>query len=268
MASVSHAQRCAALLALGASSSTTLLTTNSSPGAGELIPSPVGPCSCLFFTALHTGVPEDGFWCSFLSHLLHAVASLAAKRCCLHSKITAAGVSPESRIEAPGRVVGSAPRIDLPCRLQTSWRSSRLPASLGSHQCSLPSSATAWTRATRTAHTLSGTTPYVFVRICSPACAALDFFMHQSWGSLSVRCVSIQTPRQRVAPLLNRMNPSPTLIFAVSFGWRCLSCPCLRVNSATSVFAVSNCSPRLLAHSMVFAAHLSSIVMTWLTSLQ
>ena len=43
--------------------------------------------------------------------------------------------------------------------------------------------------------------------------------------------------------------------------------PRLRVNGAASVYAVSNCSPCLLAHSMLFPAHLSSIVMTWLTSL-
>jgi len=98
----------------------TVLTTDSSPGAGQLMPSVVRPCSCSFFTALHTGNPGEGFWCSLLSLLLHVFASLGAKRCCLDSKITGAGISPESLISAPSGVVGSAPRIDLACRLRRS----------------------------------------------------------------------------------------------------------------------------------------------------
>jgi len=245
----------------------TVLTTDSSPRGSQLMPSVVRPCSCSFFTALHTGAPEEAFWCSFLSLLLHVFASLASKRCCLDCKITGAGVSPESLINTPRAVVGSAPRIDLACRLRRSWRSSRLPTSLGSHHSSLSYSATAWTHATWTALKLSGTTPYLFVRVRSLASAALAFFMHRLWCSLSVRCASIQAPSQRVACLLNRMKPSPTLIFAVSVGRRCSLWPCLHVNSAASVFAVSNCSPRLLAHLTLLAAHLSSIVTTWLTSL-
>jgi hypothetical protein len=43
--------------------------------------------------------------------------SLAVNRCCLVSRATGAGVSPDSLIRAPIGVVGRAPRIDLACRL-------------------------------------------------------------------------------------------------------------------------------------------------------
>jgi len=244
----------------------TVLTTYSSAGGGQLMPSVDRLCLHSFFTALHTGLPEEGFWCSFLSLLLQVFASLAANRCCLDSEITGAGVSSESLNSTPRGVVGSSPRIDLACRLRRSRRSSRLPASLGTHHSSLPYSATAWTHATGTAQTLSGTTPYILVRVRSLASTALALFMHQLWCSSSVRCASIQTPNQRVARLLNGMKQSPTLIFPVSFGRRCVLWPRLRVNSAASIFAVSNCSPRRLAHTMLFAVHLSCIVMTWLRS--
>jgi len=145
LASVSLAQRCAALLVAVVSSSMVVLTTGSSPGAGQLMPLVVRPCSCSFLTALHIGAPEEGFLCSSFSLLLHAFSILAANRCCLESKITGAGISPDSLISAPRGVVGSAPRMDLACRLRRSWRPSRLPTSLGSHQSSLPYSATAWT---------------------------------------------------------------------------------------------------------------------------
>jgi len=157
--------------------------------------------------------------------------------------------------------------MGLACQLRRSWRSSRLPASLGSHPSSLPYSATAWTHATWPALTLSGTMPYVVVRVSSLASAALAVLMHRLCCSLNVKCVSIQTPSQRVACVLNRMTPLPTLIFAVVYGWRCFLWPCLRVNRAGSVFAMSNYSPRLLAQSMLLAAHLSTIETTWLTSL-
>jgi len=142
------------------SSSMVVLTTDSSPGGGQSVPSVVRPWSCSSLIILHIGAPEEGLWCSSFSLLLHAFASLAANRCCLESRITGASVSPDSLISAPCGVVGSAPRMDLACRLRRSWRSSRLPTSLGSHQSSLPYSATAWTHATWTALTLSGTTPY------------------------------------------------------------------------------------------------------------
>jgi len=157
--------------------------------------------------------------------------------------------------------------MDLACRWRRSRLSSRLPTSLGSHQSSLPSSATAWTHATWTARTLSGTTPYVLVGDRSLASAALVFLMHREWCSLNVRCACIQTPSQRGTCALNRMHPFPTHIFAVSFGRRCFLWPCLRVNSTSSIVAVLNGSPHLLAHSMLVAAHLLSIETTWLTSL-
>jgi hypothetical protein len=58
------------------------------------------------------------------------------------------------------------------------------------------------------------------MRFRSLASAALAFFLHVLWCSLNVRCVSIQMPSQCVARLLKDMNPSPTYIFAVSFGQR------------------------------------------------
>jgi len=147
-------------------------------------------------------------------------ASPATELCCLDSKITGTGVSPESLIHSPRGVVGSAPRIDLAYRLRRSWRSSRLPASLGSHNSSLPYSATGWTHVSWTALALSGTTLYVLVRVQSLASAALPFFMLRLWCSLRVRFASIHAPSQRVACLVHRIKLSPTLIFAVSCGRR------------------------------------------------
>jgi len=183
------------------------------------------------------------------------------------SQFTAAGVSPGPSINVPSGVVVSAARIDLLCGLQSSWRSSRVPASLGSYRSSFPYSATAWMHATWTARTVFGTTPYVVLRVWNRASAALVFFMRQLWCSLGVRAASIETQSHRIACLLNCMNPSPTLIIAVSFGRICLLWPHLPVNSATSHFAVSNCSRRLPAHSKIFATHLSSMMTGWLTLL-
>jgi hypothetical protein len=243
-----------------------VLTAGSSPWAGQFMSSVVRPYSCAFLTTLHIGAPEDGLLCSSFSLVLHAFSSLAANRGFLESKVTGAGLSPNSLISAPRRVVGSAPMIDLACRLKSSCRSSRLPSSMGSHQSSLPYSATGCMHATSTARMLSGTMPYYLVSDWSLASAALTFFMHRLWCSLNVRYPSIQMPIQRVACVLNRIDPLPTLIFAVSCGRRWFLWPRLRVNRAASIFAVSNCSPRLLTHSMHFAPHLSSIDTTWLTS--
>jgi hypothetical protein len=178
LASFSLAQRCAALLAAVSSSSMMVLTTDYSPRAGQFMPSAVRPCWCPFCTALHISAPEVGFWCSSFNLLLHAFASLAVNLWCLESKITGGGVSPASLISAPRGIVGSGLRIDLACQFRRSWRSSRLPTSLGSYQSSLPYSATGWMQAIWTALTFSGTTPYVFVRVRSLASAALAFFMH------------------------------------------------------------------------------------------
>jgi len=242
-------------------------TTDSSPGGGQSMPSAVRPCLCTCLINLHIGAQEKGLWCSSCSLLLHASASLAVNRCCLASKITCAGVSPDSLISVPCGVVGSAPRMDLACRLRRSWRSSRLPTSLGSHPSLLPYSTTAWAHATWTALTLSGTMPYALLRVQSQASAALALFMHRLCYSLNVRCASIQTPSQCGACVLNRMIPFSTLFFNVNFSRRCFLWPQLRVNSAASILGVSHCSPRVLAHTMLCAAHLSSIVTKWLTSL-
>jgi len=258
-------QSCAVLLAPVVSSSMVVLTSDSLPGAGLIMPTVVWQSACYFLTTLHHGAPEEGFRCNSFRLLLHVSASPPANCCCLESKITSVGVSPDSLISAPRGVVGSALRMDLACRLRRSWKSSCLPTALGSHQSSLQYSATAWTHATWMAPMLSGTIPYVVVRVQSLAAAALACFMHQLCGSLIVGCASIQTPSQRVACVLNCMNPLLTVIFAVSCGQRCFLWPCLRVNSAASVLAVLNCSPRLHAHSMLLAAHFSSIETMWLT---
>jgi len=244
-----------------------VLTTDSSPGGGQSVPWVLWPCSSSSLITLHIGAPEARLWCSSSSLLLHAFASLGANRCCLESRITGAGISADYLISARCRVVGGAPRMDLDCRLRRKWRSSRLPTSLGSHQSSLPHSATALTHATWTALTLSGTTPYVLVRVWSQASAALAFFMVRLRRPLNVRCVPILTPSHRVACVLNRMMPLPTVIFADSFGRKCILWPRLRLNRAASVIEVSNCSPCVFAHSMLFAVHISSFETTWLTSL-
>jgi len=138
---------------------------------------------------------------------------------------------------------------DVACRLRRRWRSSRRPTSLGSHLSLLPYSATARMHATCTARTFSGTTPYALVCDRRLASAALADFMHRLWCSVNVRCASIQTPSHRDAGGLNRMDPFPTLFFAVSSGRRCSLWPRLHLNSAPSVFAASNCSSRLPAPS-------------------
>jgi len=212
LASFSLAQRCAALSAAAVSSSMVVLTAGSSLRAGQFMPLVVRPCSCGFMTTLHIGAPEAGLLCSSYSLVQPSFCSLTANRCCLECKHTGAGVSPNSLISAPRGVVGCAPRMDQACRLRRSRRSSRLPTSLGSHQNSVPYSATAWTRATWTARTLSGTTPYFLVSDRSLASAALAFFMHPLWCALNVRCACIQTPSQRVACALNRMDPLPTSV--------------------------------------------------------
>jgi len=229
------------------------------------MPSVVRPCSCAFLTTFHISAPGEGFWCRFFSMLLHAFVSLAANRCCLESNITGPGLSPHSLISAPHGVTASAPSMDLACQLRWSWRSSHLPTSLGLHQSSLPYCATACKHATWTALTVSGTMLYVLGRVRSLASAALALFMHLFWCSLNVRCASIHPPSQHITCVLNRMNLFQTLIFADSSGWWCFLWPRMRVNSAASVFAVSNCSPRLLAHWMLLAGLHSHVTTTWLT---
>jgi len=80
--------------------------------------------------------------------------------------------------------------------------------------------------------TVSGTTPYIVVSDLSQAPAALDVFIRQLWYSLNGRFLSILMPSQRVAFPVNRTKPSPTLIFAANFGWKCFLWPYLHVNNA------------------------------------
>lgn len=170
------------------------------------------------------------------------------------------GASPDSVISAPIEVVAGAPRPDLPCRFRIRWRSFRLPISLGSHQILLLYSATDWMQDTWTALTLTGTTPYVCVRVQILASSALACFMHRLESFLNVRCASIETPCQRVTALWNLMNPFPTLIVAVMCGRMCFLWACLRVNNAALIVAVFNCSRCLHAHSMRFTVHRISLV--------
>jgi hypothetical protein len=130
LACFSLALCCVAHLAAVVSSSMVVLDTGSSHGASQFMPLVVQPWSCSFLTALHICALEEGFLCHSFSLLLHAFSSLAGIRCCLESKITGAGVSPDSLISTPCRVVGSMPRMDQACRLRSNFTSSRLPSSL------------------------------------------------------------------------------------------------------------------------------------------
>jgi hypothetical protein len=156
-----------------------VLTTYSSSGGGQFMPSVDRPCSCSAFTTLHIVALEEGFRCNSFRLLLHASACLAANRRCVESSIPDAGVNPDYLRIAPRGVAGSDPRMDLACQLTMSWRSSRLPKSLGSHPILLPYHAIAWKHAALTRLTLNGTTLYVFVGVRSLASAALAFFMHR-----------------------------------------------------------------------------------------
>ena len=122
-------------------------------------------------------------------------------------------------------------------------------------------------QASYTALTHAGATPYVLVSDLSCASAALAFFMHRSWCSLHVRCLSMQAPSHLVASLINLTKPLPTRIFTVSFGCRCFIWPRLPVNSADSVVALSNSSYHLFAQSMLTLVQASSFLTIWFTSL-
>ena len=115
LASFYFAQRCAVLLAAVVLSSMVVLTTDSSPGAGQFMPLVVQPSLCSFLTTLHISAPVGRFWCSSFSLLLHVYASLAVNRSCLESKTAGTSVSPDTTISAPRGVVSSAPRMDLAC---------------------------------------------------------------------------------------------------------------------------------------------------------
>jgi hypothetical protein len=237
-----------------------------SPGAGKLVSSVFRPGSCRILNTWPMGVPDKHSSGSSTRLLLHAFRSLAANNCFLEPNISSAGVSPDFRISAPHRVVGSAPRTDLACQLRVGWRSSRLPTSLGSHQSSLPDRPTGWTKGTWTALMLSDRTLYIIVRVRSLASAAHAFPRHWLWCIWNVRCASIQTPSQSVANLSNHMNPFATFTLAVTICQRCFLLSGLELNGAAPVCAVWNSTTRRFPHSMFFTGHLSSIVMTRLTS--
>lgn len=155
-----------------------VLTTDSSPEAGELLPSVIWLCSCSVLTPLHIGVLEEGFWSSSFILIVYAFASPAVNHCCLQSNITGVGVSPASHSSTLCGVMGSAARMDFACQFRRSWRSSRTSTSMRSHQHSLPSSATAQTQAILRDLTHSGPTLYTFIMVTSVALAALEYFMH------------------------------------------------------------------------------------------
>jgi hypothetical protein len=185
------------------------------------MPSVVRWCSCSVWTTRHFGVLDEGCLCSSFSLLPNVFASLSAKCCCcLESKITGAGVSPDFLINTSLGVVGSTPGMDLVCHLKRCWKLFHLPTTLGSHQSSLPYSATAWTQATWTACTLSGSTLCVLVSGRSLASADQIPVIHRLWCSLNVRCVYIQMRSQHIACWLNCMNNSrlPSLLPALAGG--------------------------------------------------
>ena len=148
-------------------------------------------------------------------------------------------MSPDSLINALFKVVGSGPRTDLACQFRRSWRSSRVPTSLGSHESLLPYGATAWTQMTWMAIRFSGITQYVFLTVQRLASAGMAFFMYRLWCPLNVKYASIQMPIPGVACLFNSINWFPPFIFAVSFGQRCFLWHCVNLESTASVVAIS-----------------------------
>ena len=206
LAFISFALYCVALLAAPLSSSIMVLTTGSSPGAGQLMPLVAQQSSRAILTTLHIGVPKAGYSYTFVSLLLHEFASLAANCSCLVSKTTGVGESPNSHISAPHGVGGSTHRTDLACRLRGRARLSRQPTSWGSHQSLIPYSATTWIQASWTALNFSRTTTNVCVAVQRLAPGALAFFTYRLWFSLNTRCACFQKRSQNVASLLNCMN--------------------------------------------------------------
>lgn len=261
------AKHCLGLLAAVVSSSIVVLTTDSSPRASHLMSHGVLPLSWSFLPTLHTGAPEDTFWFRSFSLLQHACDSLVGIFCCLDSRIADRGGNIYSFVSVPHGVVGSMPRMDLTFRLEKVRRLSRVATSLDSHQSSFPYSTTTWTHATWTVFRHSGTVIYVSVRVWNFASTALTCVLHLLCYSFTVRGALIQMPCQLITCLTNHCSPSLTLFYAFSFGSRRLLLPHLHTTSATSIVAVSNCGPLLLAYSIVFAALLSSIMMTLLTLL-
>jgi len=133
---------------------------------------------------------------------------------------------------------------------------------LGSHQSSLLSSATAWTQDTPMAPISLGTTPDIIGRIRGIASSAQHFAPHRFRRSFNVRRVSILTRISDVASLTHRIKPCTTLLSCVRFSRSSYLWPRRHVNSASTGFAVSNCSPLRFTHSKHFAVHSLCFLMT------
>ena len=84
-----------------------VLTIGFSRGAYQLMSLVVRLCSCSSSTTRHLSVPDEGSSGRSFSLLLHVFATLAANHCCLQSKITGVGVSPDSLIGVPRGVLTS-----------------------------------------------------------------------------------------------------------------------------------------------------------------
>lgn len=148
------------------------------------------------------------------------LASIDTNCCCLGSRATASGVSPEFHISVPGRVDGYTPRVDLACQLRRSWRSSCQLPSFAFHKSSLLYSAISWTQASGTALTHADTIICTPVSDRSRASGPLASFMHQMCCSLNVVCVSIQAHRHLVAFQSNLPKLFASRVFADTFGVR------------------------------------------------
>ena len=87
LASLSLAQRIAALFATVSSLRMTVLAAGSSSGLGQRMVSASRPRLCSFVMTLHIGGPDVGWSCTdFSLEPSHALASLAVNRCCLVSR--------------------------------------------------------------------------------------------------------------------------------------------------------------------------------------
>ena len=140
-------------------------TPDSSPWGSHFMHSVVQLCSCYSFTTLHLGSPNGRLWSNSCSLLLCESATLTANNGSLELRITRAGVTSDSLTSALCGVVVSTRRMVLACGFRRSWRSSRLPRSLGSYQISPPDNPTACSHATWMPLTLSRTTTYVVVMV-------------------------------------------------------------------------------------------------------
>lgn len=94
-------------------------------------------------------------------------------------------------------------------------------------------------------------TLYIFVSVQSWASATLAVIIDCLIYSLYVLWISILLPSDLFDSLLNSITHNVTCIWDDSFGLKCFLWPCLHVNSATFIFAVSWCTALQLTHSML-----------------